>query len=199
MTPLSESERELVAEAHWVARSAAVRVCKQLRCPGLVDDLEQAACLGLMTAAKAYKPDRGVKFSSFGSYWAFCYARRHAFALMNPVHGQTDYRLGGGDRVLPKREGLSELEEVTEAEPESEAVFASQARSVLVRRMSKRHPQMANPERAVDLFLRHAFGDETQIALAAEMGCSRQRAQQLFERVSVVFDEWAGVVRREAA
>lgn len=78
--PLPDAKRSLVEANMWIAR-AAVAATRKKRPPGSGDDLYQAACAGLMRAARDYDETQGASFGAYAAQWVKRAVRSEAAKL----------------------------------------------------------------------------------------------------------------------
>jgi RNA polymerase sigma factor (sigma-70 family) len=78
MTPLTAAERELVDRYRGLASTAARRAWVRAHRIPDINDLNQAAMLGLCEAARMFDPSRGFRFSTYGLRSAYNAALREA-------------------------------------------------------------------------------------------------------------------------
>lgn len=186
--PLSLEQRVLVSDTLWLAKHLATKAARRFGGKRLpkhrYEDVYQQACLGLVVAAARFRKERGVKFATYAWYWVRVYADRAVRGEPTPV----------GDGV-----------DSTWVSPAAEAaVLAREVVGELVRLRSEpivggRHRQRVyraeHPERDVAMYLRVRALDESLSQVAAESGVTRQRAEQICNRVGELVER----MRREAA
>lgn len=85
MKPLTEDQRKLVEDNRGIAYLTAYRMVNQKQVPPqLTEDAVQEAMIGLMQAAQAYEPERGLAFSTLAS----CCCRNRVLTAMYMLRKQ---------------------------------------------------------------------------------------------------------------
>jgi RNA polymerase sigma factor (sigma-70 family) len=159
--------------AYDYARKHARR-CRHLD----VDDLVQAACLGLLRAARDYDPARAA-WSTYATWWMRAFVNRelqnHERTIRVPVHAQESGVCRGVptsslDAPLGAEDGRTWHDRMAadDAEPRDVLAEARLAKAI-----------EALPERQRRVLRGRLWGDRTLAEVGAEWGVSRERVRQL--------------------
>lgn len=158
------------------------------------EDLVQAGRIGVVRAQKTFDPSRGIKFSTYASWWIRHYMRResqnHARIVRIPVHAELNARQEGKD-ILPRRVGLEPFRiedsdapdrttldtsgHVTQPVAEEEAA-AGELRDALEKAMATLMP------RERDIIIGRIEHERTLASLGESHGITRERARQIQNR-----------------
>lgn len=182
------SWRQLVVDHLSVAQRVAarwVRLHKVLR-PHL-EDLVQEACIGLVIAAKRFRPERQVRFETYAWWWATQYVRRAARRMSGPVRTPDTEPCWARSADLDACGTFMSLPASAELATEASMLSARFADSC--DEMDMRSGGTATA-RGGHAFLRILLLDETQAAIARESGLSRERIRQMHDRAAALFAVW---------
>ena len=180
-------DRLIVANLRW-----AVRVATRHRHVhgGDQDDLEQAAIGGLMRAARKFDPDRGVRFSTYATWWIRQALARHA-GEARLIHVPENPQARASEEAARAR-AIASIDEPNEhgstpselladrGEAPEEAMRREEAAGVLaaaVRRLGPRDAEV----------LRRRYGlqggePETLKEVGDRLGLTRERVRQIEKR-----------------
>lgn len=156
------------------------------------DDLMQAGRMAIMYAWGRFDPDRGVKFSTYATYWVRHRLWMHVMSMGYPVRYPNkafkqlkktvdmvpfgvslDADHGTGNDVWTLRELIPDQERMTQDECLRLATLARMQDGIIRELLD---------EREYDIVTKHFGEGETLSAAGARHGVSRERARQLFER-----------------
>ncbi|MFA4900891.1 MAG: sigma-70 family RNA polymerase sigma factor [Brevundimonas sp.] len=192
-----------LAVRNWIVTQhmgLACSVAKQYRRPGFeIEDLVQQAVFGILRALETYEPERG-SFATFSTWWIRHFVREYVQRNRAPVDGAhrltereierrmltvTGKRLETCRQQLAAHRRAASLDATTygqgsdtfgdtlpsPSDTHAEAC-ASEARSKVQRALS------ALPDRARYVVVRR-MREVTMEEIGAEIGCSRQRVEQI--------------------
>jgi RNA polymerase sigma factor (sigma-70 family) len=174
--PLAEQHRLVLAN-----RPFSIFMAGRLNCGLPLDERIALADLGSVKAAQRFDPTRGVKFSSYSSFWIraaiFTAAEReHPYAHMD----RYDHEFAEGDHdeyraLVPSELRVEATQDVYAAEALDGASFP--------RRLKERMRRLDVRERR--LIKRRYVDDKTLQEIADEWAISRERVRQLEARALV--------------
>ena len=154
----------------WIARSPSLRPHEE--------DLLQEASIGLLVAARRFRPARGVLFRTYAWWWVTARIRREAQRL-----GAALPAFDEGFQPTADGSGLHPIESAVEVR----RLLPRMAR--LLRRAHRRtSPSAGSASRNVELFLRSLLHDESLADLGRAYSLSRERARQLHQRMGLLFE-----------
>lgn len=189
MTP--EAERLVVAHIEWARRIAAFRA---RRLPSYIQlsDLESEAMFGLVKAAQAFDPGRGVKFRT----WAERKIKGAIGDWLREIDHLSQYtriaiRDGAANwtdrRGVPRRHGrdISDLDQqpantASDRMRDLPRVDPTQEHAAALAVVLKRLPGIS--PRAAEALYRHAILDEAMLSIAKDLEVTESRVCQLVKQ-----------------
>ena len=180
------------AEHMGLVYNIARNFARKFDCP--VEDLVQEGALGLIKAIEKFDPSRGTQLSSYAYWWIAAYINRYLQMKFPEVH----VPLRSKAAMIPDRryavmvpldsprgsdhgETYNLYNEYPDPSPSPEDLAEASERREIVRREVRRCPMNSKARQVMRLRMEGL----TYEAIGAEVGCSRQRVEQIINAVFV--------------
>ena len=181
------------AEHMGLVYDIARKFARKVNCP-VEDDLVQEGALGLIKAIEKFDPSRGTQLSSYAYWWIAAYINRYLQMKFPEVH----VPLRSKAAMIPDRryavmvpldsprgsdhgETYNLYNEYPDPSPSPEDLAEASERREIVRREVRRCPMNSKARQVMRLRMEGL----TYEAIGAEVGCSRQRVEQIINAVFV--------------
>lgn len=170
----------------------ARKFARKVNCP--VEDLVQEGALGLIKAIEKFDPSRGTQLSSYAYWWIAAYINHYLQMKFSEVH----FPLRNKTAMIPDRryavmvpldaprdsdhgETYNLYNEYPDPSPSPEDLAEASERREIVRREVRRCPMNSKARQVMRLRLEGLTYD----AIGEKLGCSRQRVEQIVNKVLV--------------